>query len=434
MASSTLEEVAAAISADVKIVSELLRERGEALPTFSEEDAVVIKSEESEDDKTATLLQARNRLINAANDLLQLARGPVDHVVSLGYGATDTANLAAVTRFEIPQNVPSGKSISLTDLASATGLSEDHLTRIVRYAIANGIFSEPEPGQIAHTAASATLAKNKNLHDMTLFNSGFSTRIVVGLADALKAQQEKQENVPGAAFNLAYPGYVNLFDYMSKNPTASQEYFSYLDGRSQLSRYAVWKVAKSWDWASLGSGTIVDVGGSSGHASIALANSFSAAKFVVQDVNVEGLEMGRASISGNSDLESRITFQEHNFFTPQPVEAAVYFFRHILHDWSDEDCIRIIQSLLPALQDGSQVMLSEGVMPEPPALRSVVLEDKHVRIDDHVMLAAHNARERSVQQYVKLFEAASSGFSFAGVYGHGVGVHHTLVVFEYKKP
>jgi 6-hydroxytryprostatin B O-methyltransferase len=307
--------------------------------------------------------------------------------------------LAAVTRFEIPQKVPFGKSISLTDLASVTGLSEDHLTRIVRYAIANGIFSEPEPGQIAHTAASATLAKNKNLHDMTLFNSGFSTRIVVGLADALRAQQEKQENAPEAAFNLAYPAYVNLFDYVGKNPTASQEYFSYLDGRSQLSRYAVGKVAKSWDWASLGSGTIVDVGfclfsisirsthlicffkvgGSSGYTSIALANSFSAAKFVVQDVNVAGLEMGRASISGKPDLESRITFQEHDFFTPQPVEASVYFFRHILHDWSDEDCIRIIQSLLPALQDGSRVMLSEGVMPEPPALRSVLFEDKHVR-------------------------------------------------------
>lgn len=55
------------------------------------------------------------------------------------------------------------------------------------------------------------------------------------------------------------------------------------------------------------------------------------------------------------------------------------------------------------------------------------------RIDVHVMLAAHNARERSVQQYARLFKAASSGFSLAEVYGQGVGVHHTLVVFEYKK-
>jgi 6-hydroxytryprostatin B O-methyltransferase len=155
--------------------------------------------------------------------------------------------------------VPSGTTISLPDLAAATGLDEDVLTRTVRYAITNGIFSEPEPGQIAHTATSATLAKNKNLHDMTVFNSGFSTRIVVSLADTLKAQQEKQPTAPEEAFNLSYPGYVNLFDYMGKHPDASQGYFNYLDGRSQLPRYAVGNVVQSWDWASVGSGTIVDV-------------------------------------------------------------------------------------------------------------------------------------------------------------------------------
>jgi hypothetical protein len=93
MASSTLEAVAATISADAKIVSELLHERGEALPTFSEEGAVIIELDGCEDDKTASLLRARNRLINAASDLLQLARGPVDHVVSLGYGVCRPAEI-----------------------------------------------------------------------------------------------------------------------------------------------------------------------------------------------------------------------------------------------------------------------------------------------------------------------------------------------------
>jgi hypothetical protein len=113
MASSTLEEVAAAISADVKIVSDLLRERGEAPPTFSEEGAVVIELDESEDDKTATLLQARNRLINAANDLLQLARGPVDHVASLGYGVCRPAEIHIFTTTTMMRRHDNHSNLSL---------------------------------------------------------------------------------------------------------------------------------------------------------------------------------------------------------------------------------------------------------------------------------------------------------------------------------
>ena len=162
-------------------------------------------------------------------------------------------------RFGIPQKVPFGSTISLLDLAAATGLPEDILTRTVRYAITNAIFTELSPGQIMHSAASATLAKNKSLHDMTVFNSGFSTRIVVSLGDALKAQHDKVPDAPETGFNVAYPNYKNMFDYMGKHTEASQEFFNYLDGRSQLPRYVVDNTAEAWDWASIGFGTIVDV-------------------------------------------------------------------------------------------------------------------------------------------------------------------------------
>lgn len=144
--------------------------------------------------------------------------------------------------------------------------------------------------------------------------------------------------------------------------------------------------------------------------------------------------MGRKSVAQDADLQQRITFREHDFFQPQPVhDADVYFFCHVLHDWSDEDCIRIIRALLPALKNGARVLVSEGVMPEPPATRSVLLEDRQVRIDDHVMLAAHVARERSVEQYTKLFQAAHEGFSLVGVSGNAVGVHHSLVEYKFTK-
>ena len=55
----------------------------------------------------------------------------------------------------------------------------------------------------------------------------------------------------------------------------------------------------------------------------------------------------------------------------------------------------------------------------------------HSSWDDHVMLAAHNARERSVDEYTQLFEAADPGFGFVGVGGGIAGMHHTLIGNRY---
>lgn len=163
-------------------------------------------------------------------------------------------------RFQIPQKVPLGAGISLADLATVTGLDEHILTRTIRYAITNGLFDEPTPGRIVHTAATAALAKNKGLHDMAVFNTGFSAHIVDRLADALVAHRNKPNGLTTTAFNICHPGYTDLFDYMGKNAEVSQAYFKFLDGRSQLPRYSAEKIVKAWDWASIDCSTVVDVG------------------------------------------------------------------------------------------------------------------------------------------------------------------------------
>lgn len=78
-------------------------------------------------------------------------------------------------------------------------------------------------------------------------------------------------------------------------------------------------------------------------------------------------------------LAPRITFAEHDFFKTQPTSADVYVFRHILHDWSDADCLRILHALVPALKDGAKVLISEGVVPEEAATRSSTLDEKQIR-------------------------------------------------------
>ena len=115
------------------------------------------------------------------------------------------------------------------------------------------------------------------------------------------------------------------------------------------------------DFASIDDGTFVDVGGSYGTVSIPLAGKFPGMRFIVQDLPTV-VEKGRSQLP--EGVKDRVTFMVHDFFEPQPVEEAdIYFFRWVLHDWSDLYAVRILRALIPALKTGSRVLINEVVMP-----------------------------------------------------------------------
>ncbi|KAF7373897.1 S-adenosyl-L-methionine-dependent methyltransferase [Mycena sanguinolenta] len=60
----------------------------------------------------------------------------------------------------------------------------------------------------------------------------------------------------------------------------------------------------------------------------------------------------------------QVTLQAHDFFTPQPqTGAAVYFVKHILHNWSDEYCVKILTQLSVAATPASTLLLLECLLP-----------------------------------------------------------------------
>ena len=111
-------------------------------------------------------------------------------------------------------------------------------------------------------------------------------------------------------------------------------------------------------WDSLGDSTIVDVAGSEGHISFAIAEKFPRLKFVVQDLP-DVAERAKASPKA-TEFRDRISFQGHNFFEPQPVAADAYLFRWIFHDWPDKYVIKILRQLVPALKPGAKIIINEG--------------------------------------------------------------------------
>jgi SAM-dependent methyltransferase len=124
-------------------------------------------------------------------------------------------------------------------------------------------------------------------------------------------------------------------------------------------------LAEHYPWDSIGNGTVVDVGGSKGHISVLLAQRYPDLNFVVQDLP-EALTGAAEAVP--SEVADRIKFQEHDFFMPQTVQADVYLFRNIFHNWPDAFAINILQQLVPALRKGSRIVIHDYLLPRPGAL------------------------------------------------------------------
>jgi 6-hydroxytryprostatin B O-methyltransferase len=101
---------------------------------------------------------------------------------------------------------------------------------------------------------------------------------------------------------------------------------------------------------------IEQVGGGRGRLSFALAEKYPDLTFVVQDRPKIG-----EHIEYPPHLKDRVSFEAHDFFTPQSIAAEVYLLGAVLHDWPDNRAIEIIQNLVPAMKDGSRIILAENV-------------------------------------------------------------------------
>lgn len=151
-----------------------------------------------------------------------------------------------------------------------------------------------------------------------------------------------------------------LFEELAKVPWRAERFAGAMSLRARSKGDHVSHLLDGYPWGELGAGTVVDVGGSHGPSSIALAKRFPELLCIVQD-----LPGTVAGCSAPPELENRLKYMAHDFFTEQPIKGAdIYFFRRIFHDWSDEYAARILRNLIGALKPGAKVLIQDAVVPE----------------------------------------------------------------------
>jgi hypothetical protein len=117
-----------------------------------------------------------------------------------------------------------------------------------------------------------------------------------------------------------------------------------------------------YDWASLGSAKVIDVGGARGHIAVQLANRFDNLNILVQDMD-KVVENAEDDVPEN--LKDRVTFMAHDLFAPQNVQADIIFFRWIMHNWPDKQCISILRAQIPIFKAGVRIIIQDVCLAEP---------------------------------------------------------------------
>ena len=133
------------------------------------------------------------------------------------------------------------------------------------------------------------------------------------------------------AFNVAFGTQNSYFDEIAKSPARVQSFGDAIGFFCTIPGFEPSQVIKAYDWGSLGEAVVVDVGRSSGAVALEIVKAFPSTRAVVQDLPEV---IGNAPIISKSTASERLNFETRDFFGHD-----VYFFRMVLHDWSDDYCV-----------------------------------------------------------------------------------------------
>jgi hypothetical protein len=153
----------------------------------------------------------------------------------------------------------------------------------------------------------------------------------------------------------------------------------------------------AYDWGQFR--TLVDIGGGSGSTLAAILEANPNVSGILFDRD-HVIERGQELLAQRG-LSDRCRTHVGSFFDAVPTGADGYFMKHILHDWTDEDCLRILHACHRAMPDNARLLVCEKVI--------VSGNDRQFgKLTDLVMLAmTDGGRERTETEFRDLLAAVS---------------------------
>jgi hypothetical protein len=291
--------------------------------------------------------------------------------------------VACVAKLGIPDLVELGPQ-SIDDLAKHTATNPGALFRLLRAAASVGVLAENADGSFCETPLSAVLRSNATpslrwfaiMHGKEWHSRGWENI-------------EYSVRTGNRAFDKAMG--MPIFEYFKHHPEENEGFNKCMTDLSNIDGPAV---ADAYSFASINS--IVDVAGGQGIMLATILARNPHMKGTLYDLPhvVEG-----ARKAALEPVIERCSVASGDMFSTVPTGADAYIMKHIIHDWTDDECVKILHACRQAVNPAGKLLVVDTVIPSGSGFHPG-------KFMDIQMLLFPGGRERTEKQFRELFSAS----------------------------
>jgi len=285
------------------------------------------------------------------------------------------------------------------EVAGALGANADAMERLLDACAALGLLAKAD-GVYRNTPAADAYLCSGSAHTLSGYIR-YSDQALYAMWGNLQDAIREGTHRWGQTFDLPGPIFSSFF----RTEEAMRDFIRGMHGFGMLTSP---RVTEAFDLS--GFHTVADLGGATGHLTIAICERYPAMRGVVFDLE-RVTAMAREQVA-LSEARDRIEVIAGDFFEDELPQADLYAVGRILHDWTDEKIARLLRRVSDRLPEGGALLIAEkllaedGVGPIPANMQSLN------------MLVVTEGKERSLGQYEGLLRAAG----FSRVEGRKTGV------------
>jgi hypothetical protein len=311
--------------------------------------------------------------------------GQIAFQAGLGYIVSACLNVALKLR--VPNLIGDGV-VDVETLARKAGANEDYLYRVLRVLEASQLVTRTGRRGFELTAAGQLLRRNVP-GSLAAALEWIADPLHLTLYSELKHSVQTGETTFDAVYGKPF------FDWSSQ-PENAEEAAVFNNAMTSISQMCIPAFLDAYEFGSFRN--IVDVGG--GHGAVLRA-------ILKQHAEVRGTLAEMPSLLAAADgaiaqdgLTNRCQAVACNFFESIPAGGDLYFMKNIVHDWADEQALRLLKNIRQVIPAGGTLLLAEAVLDDTPAPHF----GKFIDIE---MIAFVGGKERTASEFRELLAAAA---------------------------
>ena len=311
-------------------------------------------------------------------------------ILQIVNGAYVAGAVSCLAQLGIPDLIDAAPK-SAEELAIEIGADAQALYRLMRATACVGVLSEGPDGKFSQTPMSKVLRSDANpsLRAFAIMGGReWHGRGWSHLEYCVRTGKQAPEQIYG----------VSIFEYLKQNPAEAQ---IFNDAMTDLSTIDSPAVAEAYNFDGIRS--IVDVAGGHGLLLATILKKNAQMKGTLYEVPhvLEGAKGGPLK-----PVMDRCTFASGDMFSSVPAGADAYIMKHIIHDWPDDACVKILKACRKGVNPGGKLLVVDTVI-QPGN------EFSPSKFLDLQMLIFPSGCERTEKQFRQLF--AASGWQLSRI-------------------